>query len=310
MEAGQGEAGRRMVKGRRSPIGGGMARLAGLGEPSRRVRRIIRAIEVRLMAADAGRVRAGQVVVPVHVALRALQGSVRARQRESRGRVIEGCITPRRRGVALLTGGREVRLHVARIRRSVEVCLMAAHASGIRSGQVVIAIHVALRALQRRMRTSERESRGRVIEGCVTPRRRGVALLTGGREVRLHVIRIRRAVEIRLVAAYASRVCTGQVVIVIDVTLGALQRRVRAGEREARRGMIECRSSPRCCVVALLAGLREARRHVIRIRRALEVFQMAADASGIRAGQVVVVVDVTLGARNRRVRARQREAGG
>ena len=49
---------------------------------------------------------------------------------------------------------------------------------------------------------------------------------------------------------------------------------------------------------------------MIRIRRALEVFQMAADASGIRAGQVVVVVDVTLGARNRRVRARQREAGG
>ena len=46
------------------------------------------------MAADASRVRAGQVVIPVHVALRALQGGMRASQREAGRRVIEGRAHP------------------------------------------------------------------------------------------------------------------------------------------------------------------------------------------------------------------------
>ena len=41
------------------------------------------------MAADAGRVRAGQVVVSVDVALRALHAGVRARQREAGRRVVK-----------------------------------------------------------------------------------------------------------------------------------------------------------------------------------------------------------------------------
>jgi len=41
---------------------------------------------------------------------------------------------------------------------------------------------------------------------------------------------------------------------------------------------------------------------VVWLRRALEIFKVAADARGVRAGQGVVVVDVTLRALHRRVR--------
>jgi len=59
--------------------------------------------------------------------------------------------------------------------------------------------------------------------------------------------------------------------------------------------------------MALRAVRREARRHVIGIRRALEIRHVTADAS--RAGQIVVVVDVTVSASARRhgVQAGQRE---
>ena len=60
--------------------------------------------------------------------------------------------------------------------------------------------------------------------------------------------------------------------------------------------------------MALLAGLRESRLHVIRIGRALEILQVATDAGRIRAGQVVVVVDVALRALHGGVRPGQREA--
>ena len=60
----------------------------------------------------------------------------------------------------------------------------------------------------------------------------------------------------------------------------------------------------------MLAGLREVRRHVVRILRALVVLQMATDAC--RGGEVVIVVDVAIGALPGRysVRAGQGETGG
>ena len=155
------------------------------------------------------------------------------------------------------------------------------------------------------MRAGERESRGRVIEARVPPVGCVVALLASLRDVRGNVIRTRRALEILKVAVYAG--CAGQVVIVINVALGALQRSMRTGQRESRIVVIERCLRPRRCVVALLAGLREARTHVVWIRGALEILQMAVDAGGVRARQVVIVVYVTLGALHRGVRAGQRE---
>ena len=49
---------------------------------------------------------------------------------------------------------------------------------------------------------------------------------------------------------------------------------------------------------------------MIRIRGPLEIFQVAADASRICGGQVVVAIHVTLGALHAGVRPGQREPGG
>ena len=70
-----------------------------------------------------------------------------------------------------------------RVGGAIKVRLVATDARGVSSGQVVIAIHVALRTLQRRMRASEREPGGRVIERCIAPSGCGVALLASRREV-------------------------------------------------------------------------------------------------------------------------------
>ena len=278
MRARQRESGGRMIECSVAPGRGGVALLTRRREVRLHVIRVRCAVKVRPVATHAGRVSSRQVVIAVHVALCALQRCMCTGQRESRRRVIEGRVAPSGGGVALLTGLREIRLHVVRIRRSLEIFQVAADAGSVGAGQIVVTIHVALRALQRRMRACERESRGRVIEGRVAPRCRSVALLARRREVRLHVIRIGRSVEVRLMAADAGGVGAGQVVVVVDVTLHTSHGRVSARQREPSCGVIECRARPRCGVVALLARLRESRRHVIRVRRSLEVLQVAVHA--------------------------------
>jgi hypothetical protein len=66
---------------------------------------------------------------------------------------------------------------------------------------------------------------------------------------------------------------------------------------------------PGAGAVALVAALREIRSDVIRIRRSLEILEVARNA-GVR-GQIVVVVDVAVGsgARRHRVHSGEREAG-
>jgi hypothetical protein len=61
-----------------------MARLASLRETRRRVRRIRGAGEISQVAAYASCVRGRQIVIAIHVALRALQRGMEARQREAR----------------------------------------------------------------------------------------------------------------------------------------------------------------------------------------------------------------------------------
>ena len=80
-----------------------------------------------------------------------------------------------------------------------------------------------------------------------------MALRAVCRKARRHVIGIRRALEIRHVAAHARRV--GQIVITVHVTIGALPRRhcVQARQREVgHRVVIELRVQP---VVGGVAGI-------------------------------------------------------
>ena len=240
-----------MIEGRTRPGGGVVTLLAGLREARRDVIRIGRALEVFQVAGNAGRVRAGQVVVVIDVALRALHPGVRAGQREAGGRVIEGGAGPRRRAVALLAGLRESGTDVVGIRGALEVLQVTAHAGRVCAGEVVVSIHVALRALHAGVRAGQREPRGRVIEGGAGPRGRAVALLASLREAGLHMVRIRGALEIFQVAADAGRVCAGQVVVAIHVALRALHAGVRARQREAGRRVIKSRTHPGGGAVAL-----------------------------------------------------------
>src|SRR5262249_31141560 len=146
-----------------------VALCAGLREPGLDVIRVGRALEIFQVAADAGRVRAGQIVVAIYVALPALRGRVRTGQRKPGGRVIEGRVVPRSGVVALLAGLRECGLDVIRVGRALEILQVTADASCVRAAQIVIAIYVALPALRGRVCTGQRKPGGRVIEGRVIP---------------------------------------------------------------------------------------------------------------------------------------------
>ena len=98
-----------------------------------------------------------------------------------------------------------------------------------------------------------------MIERAAGPVRCVVALLARGRESRLDMIRIGRAIEVRLVTGDALRVvgqviCPGRTEGRI-VALRTLQRRMRARQREAGGRVIESGTIPTGGVVALGAIL-------------------------------------------------------
>jgi len=223
----QREAGGGVIEHPVAPVGGGVALVTGLREAGGYVIWIGRALEIFQVALYAGAAR--QVVGVIYVALRALQRRVRSGQRETGGRVIKCRRCPVRGAMALLAGLRESGSRVRRIVRGLEIVQVAAHAGRVGRREVVVAVYVARRAGHRRMRPGQRESGRRVIERSATPVRGVVALLASLRKVRLHVIRIGSALEVRQVATRARRICRRQVVIAVHVTLHALQGNVRAG---------------------------------------------------------------------------------
>jgi hypothetical protein len=119
-----------------------------------------------------------------------------------------------------------------------------------------------------------------------------------------HVIWIRRPLEISQVARDTRS--RGQVEVAIRVALIALQLRVSACQRKPNRIMIEVGGLPGRGRVAILASLRESKRHVIRAASLLEIRQMAADASGGRSR--VLPSRVTSYAIQRRVHTSQCES--
>ncbi len=160
------------------------------------------------------------------------------------------------------------------------------------------------------MRAGQRKAGRRVVKHAVRPENGVVAILAGGREVGLHVIYGRqRIVVIGLVTRDAGRV--GDVVVIVDVTIGALPRRrgVCAHQRKSGLRVIKARRLPGRGRVADVASLREVPLHVIRIRSSVEILEVTGNAS--RRRQVVIIVDVAVGALTRRdsMRAGQRESG-
>jgi len=130
------------------------------------------------------------------------------------------------------------------------------------------------------------------------PRRRGMAGSAGGRPSRRHMVRIRGPGEIRLMAGVTSRRRAGK--NIVDVALDAINRGVRAGQREGRAVVIERGPGPCSGRMAGIARGGKPRRGVSRIGGAVPIGLMAAIAGG---GQgCVVVIGVALCAGQGRMR--------
>lgn len=244
-----------------------------------------------------------QAVVPIKVALRAWQRSMRSSQCEAGTGVIKGRAAPRHGAVALLAGLRERRLHMIGIGRALVILQVTGNAGGI--GQLVVSVDMTLRALQRGVPAGQRESGAGVIKGRSAPGSRGMTGFAGGWETYLHMVGVGGAVVILHVTGGARS--TRQAVIPANMAQRALQRGMRAGQREPGVGVIEGGAAPRGGVVTLLAGLRKSRLHVVGISGPLKVLQVAGYACGIR--QVEVPIDVALRTWSIDVRSRQREPG-
>ncbi len=98
------------------------------------------------------------------------------------------------------------------------------------------------------VRSGQREFRGCVVEGGRRPGRRRMALIARLREISRNVIGICRTLEIRLMALETA--CISKLIISIDVTVHALNSRVRAGKRELCRCVVKCRRGPAVHAVA------------------------------------------------------------
>ncbi len=226
--------------------------------------RLRAALEILQVATHTSRVRGGQGIVPVHVALRALHGGVRSRQGEAGAVVIEGRIIPRSRGVALLAVCRESGLHVVRIGCAVEVLHMARTAIRGRAHELVV--DMALRAGDVEVSARQRELRKHVvIERRRIPAARIVASLTGRREAGLRVRRIICLVEIRHMAAYAASRRTYE--LPTRVAGCAIQRGVRSSEGESGElQVIELCAHPVVHGVALVTTRGQIQLHVVQAR--------------------------------------------
>src|ERR1035438_9126005 len=305
VEPHQGEPGSRVVERGAGPVEGRrpVAQGAVLRESGGLVWRVGGPVEVGEMAADA--VRAGQAVVVVDVARRALLAGVDPHQGEPGSRVVESGATPIGGGVTAGTILREVGRLVRRIVGSVVIGLVTIPTGCC--GQTVVAVHVALGALQAGMSAGQGEPGRPVVEGGAGPveGRGSVAKRAVLREAGGFVRRVGGAVEVGLVAVPAGRAV--QSVVVVDVARGALLSGVESHQGEPRRRVVESGAVPIRRGVAAGTILREVGRVVGRIVGSVVVGLVTIPAGC--GGQAVVVIHVALCALQAGVRAGQGESG-
>ena len=163
------------------------------------------------------------------------------------------------------------------IRGGVVVCLVATVAGRRKRGVVVI--YVTSSAGYSRMESRQRERGGVVVKLSVGPQRGVVAELAGRGEAYLDVVNRRGCrVVIVQVAGNACRVSACQIIVVVDVAIGAGPWRngVRVGQRKSCGRVIELAIRPNHGIVAAFAGCREAHLDVVHWgRRGVVILQVA-----------------------------------
>jgi len=250
-----------------------MAILAGGGESQlHMINGADRVVVVGLVTGNASRV--GNGVVIVYVTLCARRSRMRAGQRKSRLGVIELCRGPGGSVMAALASLSEPLLNVVGIGSRLEILQMTADAGGVR--QLVIAVDVALSALQTGMCTCQSPAGSGVVELAIDPSYRVMACFAGSRKSSLDVVHWAGCcVVVPEMAGNACRVGAGQVVVVVDVALGALQNGMRARQREANQAVIKLGIEPVIHAMALLACCWELAGCVVGIGRVLIILRVA-----------------------------------
>ncbi len=267
--------------------------------------RIRRAVVVRPMARET--VGGGSGETAIDVAASAGGALVGAGEGEAGLAVVDvGGRAPGRGRVAVLAVGRETGGPVVRVRGAVVVRPMAGETVGRGSGEP--APDVAPSTVRALVGAGEREAGLVMVDVCGgAPGRRRVAVLAIGRESRGPVVRIRRAVVVRPMAR--ETVGRGSGEPAPDVTPRAVRALVGAGERKAGLVVVDVGGgAPGRRGVAVLAGLREIARDVVRVRRGVVSGLVARVAVGRGPGETAALV--ARGATRRLMGPAQREAGG
>ena len=159
----------RVVKRCRLPCRGVVTGFTRLRKATGNVVRVRRTIEILQVTRDAR--DAGQVVVVIDVAIRALsrRHRVRSGQSEVDHRVIESRRGPGNRGMALLAGRGKICRDVIGVRGALEILQVTANAG--HAGDVVVIVDVAVDALPRwhSVPSRQRKSDRSVIELRIQP---------------------------------------------------------------------------------------------------------------------------------------------
>ena len=216
-----------MVEDRARPPGDHLvARLARCGKARRDVIGIVRTLVFHSVTRIA--VGRKQSVVIVHVAACAHDLHVCSHQWKGRVVMVERCRLPGCGAVADVALQGESPGHVIWIRRALVVLPVTADAGGV--GQVVVAIDMAIAALQFQVPSCQRKATLGMIKRGGLPGGSTVAHGAVRRETRRYVVRIRCFLVILHVAALARS--AGQVVVDVDVAVAALQLGVRTCDGE------------------------------------------------------------------------------
>jgi hypothetical protein len=116
----------------------------------------------------------------------------------------------------------------------------------VRVNQTVIAVHMARETLYRHVRSGQAEVGRAMVECRIVPVRGRMALAAIVTVIAGYVIGARRRLELRGVALVTVGIDQG--IIVVHMTRRALDRKMRAGEVEVGRAVVECRKIGRAHV--------------------------------------------------------------